>query len=117
MEELWGDREHEQERMGGWERVGGRLKEGGARLLQYGARTRGCKVAIMRTCRGPRGAWCLRSVGNNEHCSIQTLKELLILPRKFDWKHHFRPPLSPNPVVHWFWRKRKSCRALRGEQH
>jgi hypothetical protein len=56
MEELRGDREHEQERMGGWERVGGRLKEGGARLLQYGARTRGCKVAIMRTCRGPRGA-------------------------------------------------------------
>jgi hypothetical protein len=28
MEELLGDREHEQERMGGWEQVGGRLKEG-----------------------------------------------------------------------------------------
>jgi hypothetical protein len=36
---------------------------------------------------------------------------------KIQLKHQLSHPLSPNPVVHWFWRKRQSCSSLRGEQY
>jgi hypothetical protein len=78
-----------------------------------------CRAAGTRLPCGARGQ---KLVGHDRSSPINWLPILeienqLILLLTYDWKLNLSHPLPPKPVVHWFWRRRQSCRALQGEQY